>query len=130
MRAWLLFSLALSLLPTSTAAAAPPIPTARELVARVEALARIDALDATVKRPLAIAQRALNDARAAHARGAHEAAGRDEAVALAAIELAEARLRLVRERALLRAAEGRRREATRELARGAEPDARPTSTPR
>ena len=129
MRACLLLSLALSLLP-AWVAAAPPVATARELAARVDALARSGARDDSIRRPLAIAERALREAAAARARADHEAGARDEALALAALELAEARLRLVRERALLIAAEARRHEAARELARDAAHGAEPADMPR
>lgn len=120
MRAWLWLSLMLAL-PHTVAADAPPESSPGdgmvETTARVEALVRAAPRDDAVKRPLAIAQRALEKVREARARGARDDAARAEQLALAAIELAETRLRLGRERALREATARRREEAEHALAR-------------
>ncbi len=76
-----------------------------DLAARVEALWRLPALEDGVRRPLELARAAL-----ARSKAAPDAATklRTEGLARAAVELAEARVRLARERLLLRAAQARR----------------------
>jgi hypothetical protein len=76
-----------------------------DLAARIEALGRVPALEDGVRRPLELARAALQ--RSAAASDAATKA-RTEGLARAAVELAEARLRLNRERMLLRAAQARR----------------------
>jgi hypothetical protein len=85
---------------------------AGELRERLQALARSEPLDASVERPIELAKSALARAIDRTSRGDAEGAARAEKIARAAVELAEARLSLLRERALLRAAQARRREAS------------------
>jgi hypothetical protein len=75
-----------------------------DLQGRLDALWRLPALDDSVRRPLELARAALERSRAADA----ATKLRTEGLARAAVELAEARLRLTRERMLLRAAQARR----------------------
>jgi hypothetical protein len=76
-----------------------------DLAARVDALWRQPGLEEGVKRPLELARAALQ-----RSKDATDAAtkARTEGLARAAVELAEARMRLTRERMLLRAAQARR----------------------
>lgn len=85
-----------------------------ELAGRLSALERIEALDQSVVRPLLLAKEALARARAAALRGDDLARARAEELAGAALELSEARLGLVRERALLKATAARRQLSERE----------------
>lgn len=87
----------------------------KELSTRISALRRSEALDDSVRRPLELAESALE--RASTRAQAHDVAGTERArqVASAALELAEARLLLLRERALERAARARREDAAARL---------------
>lgn len=116
MRRLLVPALAISMLVPSASKADPPVEH-REIAARVSALARIDALDDSVLRPLDVAKQALARAARDEAAGRPDAVARDVALAHAAVTLAEARLRLVRERALYQAAAARRRAGEADRAR-------------
>jgi len=107
---------ALSVLPAALHAQAVADP-AEALRARLAALDRLDALDDSVARPVALGRAALDRAEARRTKGDDAGAGRAEGIARAALELAEARLRLLRERALLRAAEARAGSARADVAR-------------
>lgn len=93
------------LLMLCTPVQAQPSPAGEDLRARVEALWRLPELDPSVRRPLELARAALDRSRTA-ADDATKA--RTEGLARAAVELAEARMRALRERTLLRAAQARR----------------------
>jgi len=82
-----------------------------ELRARLVALERVEQLDASVRRPLELAESALGRAKQRAAAGDEEGASRARRIAGVALELAEARLRLLRERALESGSAARRRTA-------------------
>lgn len=87
----------------------------RALRERLAGLARLEALDDSVRRPVELASQALERANERTRAGDVQGGERARAIALAAVELAEARLRLLRERALQRAARLRREQAIDEL---------------
>jgi hypothetical protein len=78
-----------------------------ELRARIEVTERARPLDDSVQRPLDFAKAALERSRASQVAGDSASAKRTQKLAHAAVELADARLRLLRERALFSAAEAR-----------------------
>jgi len=86
-----------------------------ELRARIVAIERSGPLDDSVRRPLDFAKAALERSRASRVVGDGASETRTRQLSRAAVELAEARLRLLRERALFAAARGRRNVATAEL---------------
>lgn len=109
----LVFALALSSLAHAQSTAGP----ADELRARLDGFARVEALDASVARPVTLGRAALDRAEARAAKGDRDGSSRAEAIARAALELAEARMRVLRERALLRAAEARTHAGKADIAR-------------
>jgi hypothetical protein len=86
-----------------------------ELRARIAAIQRTEPLDDSVRRPLDFAKAALERSRASRVVGDAVSEQRTRQLSRAAVELAEARLRLLRERALFAAARARRNVATAEL---------------
>jgi len=86
-----------------------------ELRARIEATQRAQPLDDSVQRPIDFARAALERSRASHVVGDTASEKRTQKLARAAVELADARLRLLRERALFSAARARRNVATAEI---------------
>ncbi|HEY6882372.1 MAG TPA: hypothetical protein VI299_30280 [Polyangiales bacterium] len=86
-------------------AMAQPSSPEEDLSARIEVLWHTPELDQSVRRPLELARAALQRWQAATDDATKT---RTEGLARAAVELAEARMRALRERALLRAAQARR----------------------
>jgi hypothetical protein len=108
MRRRLALVLGLSLLVVSVQAQSIEERALRE---RLAGIARLEALDESVRRPVELATQALERAAQRNSAGDVSGAERARAIALAAVELAEARLHLLRERALQRAARQRRTQA-------------------
>jgi hypothetical protein len=102
--------------PAAEAQAGAGTPELTELTARLTALLRLERLDDSVRRPLDFARAALERSRMSHGLGDLASEQRTRQLARAAVELAEARLRLLRERALFTATQARRNLATAEEA--------------
>ncbi|MDB4975763.1 MAG: hypothetical protein JWN48_4104 [Myxococcaceae bacterium] len=100
--------------PAASAPASTPELT--ELAARIQALERIEPLDDSVQRAVDLARAALERAQASRVAHDADAEARTRQLARAAVELAEARLRMLRERALFVAVQARRQVAAAELA--------------
>jgi type IV secretory pathway VirB10-like protein len=86
-----------------------------ELRARIVAIEHAEPLDNSVRRPIDFAKAALERSLASRAVNDQSSEQRTRQLARAAVELAEARLRLLRERALFLAAQTRRNVSTAEL---------------
>ena len=93
---------------------AQDLPSSAELRERLRTFERME-LDPSVRRPLELADSALERAEQRLLRGDETGERRAREIASAALELTASRLELLRERALLYAARGRRVEAERNV---------------